>query len=178
MTSSVRLPDGAEPSYGFGHSLVPWDGRREKVAHSGATLGLPATLAHYPRDHLTIVVLANRGGVWTEAIEKSIARAVTGRPMQRARVVPLSPSECQAQRRLVRHWCPSRVRIACRSGRLWTEMPPPGPSSQLEYRGKHSFWAVSEPDAVHVEFREFRQNRPQQLIMLMAGMQWYGRRVP
>jgi hypothetical protein len=57
-------------------------------------LGFSATLAHSLQDHLTIVVLANRGGARREAIEKSIARAVTGRPMQRARVVPLSPSEC------------------------------------------------------------------------------------
>jgi hypothetical protein len=132
-------------------------------------LGLSATLAHSLQDHLTIVVLANRGGARREAIEKSIARAVTGRPMQRARVVPLSPSECERNAGLYDIGV-FRARVACRSGRLRMEMPPPGPSSPIEYRGKHSFWAVSEPDAVHVEFREFRQNRPRQLLMLMAGI--------
>ncbi len=72
----VRLADGSQPrwpaepgddnlapgqpvSYGFGWFLDPWQGR-PRMWHFGSTIGFRTAIERFPRDGLTIVVLANR----------------------------------------------------------------------------------------------------------------------
>ncbi len=72
----VRLADGARPrwptepgddnlapgrpvSYGFGWFLDPWRGRA-RMWHFGSTTGFRSAIERFPRDGVTIVVLANR----------------------------------------------------------------------------------------------------------------------
>ena len=69
------------------------------------------------------------------------------------------------------------IRVAERGGRLWLESPP-GPTSELVYRGDRPFAAALEPGATGVTFdAPDRSGRSTRLVLLMAGMPWYGRRI-
>jgi len=52
-------PDGEPSAYGFGWFLDPWKGH-ERMWHYGETIGFRTAIQRFPRDGLTVVVLANR----------------------------------------------------------------------------------------------------------------------
>ena len=58
MTTPARLKDGSTTGYGFGLSIDAFDGHR-RISHGGGINGFTSSLAYYPDDDLTIVVLAN-----------------------------------------------------------------------------------------------------------------------
>lgn len=166
MTTPDPLRDGTIPAYGFGLSLVDLDGRR-KVAHHGAMTGFTGMLAIYPDDDLVIAVLANRGGLWADGIEKAIARAVLGLPQPDFREVHLG---AEGARRFQGTYDLGAftVRIVEREGRLWMETPPPAPTAPLLHLGAGTFVAATDPDAIRLVFEGER------LTLSMAGMHWYG----
>jgi D-alanyl-D-alanine carboxypeptidase len=75
-SSSTR---GIGPAYGFGVFLGTIYGRPWS-AHNGSINGFASRLASYPRDQLTVAVLANTGGANVTPIEHAIARAALGVP--------------------------------------------------------------------------------------------------
>jgi hypothetical protein len=141
--------------------------------------GFTGVLAHYPDHDLTVVVLANRGGLWLEAVEQAATRAVLGLPRPVAR--DIAPPARQRQAHVGTYDVGVfgiHVRVSERDGRLWLEWPPPGPTSKLLYHGGRTFTAELEPDVIGVTFgAPDRSGRSARAVLLMAGMHWYGRRV-
>ena len=179
MSTSTRLTDGTTPDYGFALSLVPLDGNTRRVSHGGRMAGFTGVLAHYPDHDLTVAVLTNRGGLWLESVEQAITRAVLGMPRPPVRDDPTTASLREA---LVGEYdvgiTGMTVTIADRDGRLWLQWPPPGPTSALRYQGGRTFAAALEPDALRVTFEPAgRDERIDRIVVLMAGMHWYGRRI-
>jgi D-alanyl-D-alanine carboxypeptidase len=171
MTEPARLDAGTAVDYGFGLALVRPDGIR-KISHGGAMRGYSAQAAHYPEQKTTVVVLANRGDVRADAIEREIARAVLGVPVPGRAAVPLPPD--------VRAAFVGRydigvftIRVVARGDVLWLETPPPGPTTPLRYLGNGSFVSDDEPDGVAIEFAEDRRS----VRLYMGAMHWYGTRV-
>jgi CubicO group peptidase (beta-lactamase class C family) len=179
MTRPERLGDGITPDYGFALSLVPLDGKHRRVSHGGRMAGFTGALAYYPDHDVAIAILANRSGLWIEALEQSIARAVLGLSRPVIRDAALGTQERQRYLGTFDVGIHGMlVRIAERDGQLWLEWPPPGPTSRLRYQGGGEFVADLEPDAIRVRFeRSERPATPRRATILMAGMHWYGRRV-
>lgn len=174
MIAPTRLTDGSEAEYGFALSLVRPDGVR-KVAHNGAMRGFSASAAYYPETESTVVVLVNRGDVRTEAIERAMARRVTGVPEPNRAPQPLTAG--QRQRVIGTYGIGVfDVRVVDRGGQLWFEMPRPGPTFQLRHIGGDRFVDDSDLDASALHFSDGDQPA-HQLRLFMGGMHWYGRRV-
>ena len=71
--TAVRLSDGATYPYGFGWYVLP-QRTQPRIAHTGSWQGFKTVIARYPRQHLTIIVLANLA----EAQPGEIAYAIAG----------------------------------------------------------------------------------------------------
>ena len=52
--------DKPNPAYGFGWFLDPFEGHR-RIYHDGSTIGGRTTIQRLPDDHLTVIILSNRG---------------------------------------------------------------------------------------------------------------------
>jgi len=169
MSAPTRLADGREVDYGFGLSLVGFDGRR-KVAHNGAMLGFSASVAFYPDAGLTVAVLCNRGDVRTESIERGIARRLLGLPTPSLRAQAL-PEQLKREVAGTYDIGVFPVRVVDRGERLWLEMPPPGPTTPLRYLGERAFAGEADPDAYRLDFGGEGANH---LRLFMGAMHWYG----
>ena len=174
MRTPTKPDGGPLADYGLGLALVTLDGV-PKVSHNGAMLGFSASAAHYPDSDLTVVVLANLGGVRTEAIERAVARRLLGMPAPDLREQPIA---ADARQRLTGSYDLGvfPVKVVERDGALWLESPPPAPTSRLRYLGGDEFAGDSDPDAIRVRFSE-AGGRFDALRLYMGGMHWYGRRV-
>ena len=155
--------------YGFGLSLVRPDAVA-RFGHNGAMLGFSASAAAYPAEQLTIVVLANRGDVRTESIERLVARRLLGIPEPRRQAVALSDAQ---RRMLVGSYDIGvfDVRILEQGGALWLQSPRPGPSGRLVHVGDCVFVLEAEPDANQAVFSCDSARR---VTLRMGAMNWYG----
>ena len=88
MTTPVKLPSGRPMSYGFGLT-TDTAGNHRVISHGGGINGFISSLAHYPDDSLTVVVLANTSPAPSDAVADALARAVLGV----ARRVPQPPKD-------------------------------------------------------------------------------------
>lgn len=79
MSRAERVGAGYRPPYGFGLSLKPLEGR-PALSHAGVDDGWGAWTAYLPGERLTLVVLADRGWLWTSDVALPILRALLGRP--------------------------------------------------------------------------------------------------
>lgn len=77
--SSRRVEAGYRPPYGYGLSLKPLLGRAA-YWHAGVDDGWVAFTAYLPRESLTLVVLADRGWLWTTDVALPILRALLDEP--------------------------------------------------------------------------------------------------
>lgn len=173
MITPTPLADGSSADYGFALSLVRPD-HAVKIAHNGAMRGFSASAAYYPATQTTTVVLTNRGDVRTEAIERAISRRIIGEPEQDRNNRELPDAE--KQRVLGTYNIGIRdVRVFEREGRLWFEMPQPGPSFKLRYIGGGRFVDDDDPDASALTFPAGNGPAPT-VRFYMGAMHWYGRR--
>ena len=78
MARSRRVEAGYIPPYGFGLSLKPLLGR-PAFWHAGVDDGWGAYAAYLPSERLTLVVLADRGWLWTTDVALPILRALARR---------------------------------------------------------------------------------------------------
>lgn len=173
MTASDPVADGTVPAYGYALSLVPLDGRR-KIAHHGAMTGFMGMLAYYPDDDLAIAVLANRGDLSADAIEKAIVRKLLGLPQPVFEDLPLAAAEASAYEGAW-DFGAFPVRVVRREGRLWMESPPPAPTAPLLRLGDGKLVSETDPDAIQLTFSP-GGGPDRRLVLSMAGMHWYGRR--
>jgi CubicO group peptidase (beta-lactamase class C family) len=58
-TSAPAEENGHTVSYGFGWFVDPYKGH-ERMWHYGETVGFRTSIQRFPKDHLTVIVLANR----------------------------------------------------------------------------------------------------------------------
>ncbi|HYD36207.1 MAG TPA: serine hydrolase, partial [Allosphingosinicella sp.] len=79
MRSGLRVEAGYHPPYAFGLSLKPLLGR-PAYWHAGVDEGWAAFAASLPGERLTLVVLADRGWLWTTDIALPILRALLDEP--------------------------------------------------------------------------------------------------
>ena len=155
--------------YGLGLSLVRPDGVA-RFGHNGAMLGFSASAAAYAAEQLTIVVLANRGDVRTESIERLVARRLLGIAEPRRQAVALSGTQ---RRMLVGSYDIGvfDIRVVEKDGGLWLQSPPPGPSGRLVHVGDCVFFLEAEPDANQAVFSCDSARR---VTLSMGAMNWYG----
>ncbi|HKK07400.1 MAG TPA: serine hydrolase domain-containing protein, partial [Gemmatimonadota bacterium] len=84
MTTPATLPDGLSTHYGFGLFMGELGGHRY-VWHNGGINGFLTSVARYPDDDLTVVVLSNSTSVGPDRLQAEIARYALG--------IPAPPSE-------------------------------------------------------------------------------------
>jgi CubicO group peptidase (beta-lactamase class C family) len=75
LWSPVRLNDGAEKGYGLGWTVGEHEGRKV-VGHEG---GGAIWVAHFPDEHLSVIVLCNLNGARADEIQYGIADLYRGR---------------------------------------------------------------------------------------------------
>ncbi len=80
MTRSGLLSDERATNYGFGVFLGTL-GTHPRVFHGGSINGFTSILAYYPKDKLTIAVLANTETTIVGALEEELARLVLNEPL-------------------------------------------------------------------------------------------------
>jgi hypothetical protein len=84
MATAATLPDGLDTHYGFGLDVGKVGGHRY-VWHNGGINGFLTSVASYPDDDLTVVVLSNSTSVGPDRLQAEIARFALG--------IPAPPSE-------------------------------------------------------------------------------------
>ncbi|MEO5701829.1 MAG: serine hydrolase domain-containing protein [Casimicrobiaceae bacterium] len=172
MVAPTRLEDGQAADYGFGLSLVPL-GDEPKIAHGGAMPGFTGTVAYYPAHALTLVVIANRGDVRTEATERRIARRLLGLASPPVETQPLAAEAAQ-------RWIGTydigvfKISVVDRPDGIWLEMPRPGPTVRLRYVGGGRMVGDDDPDAYELVLEQPEHGVQQRLRLSMFAMHWYG----
>ena len=68
----AKNPDGSDVSYGFGWFLAPYNGHA-RMSHDGETMGFRTTIQRFPKDNLTVIVLANRTDIDPETFALKVA---------------------------------------------------------------------------------------------------------
>ncbi len=68
-------PDGTAAAYGFGWFLNPWQGH-QRMWHYGETRGFRTAIQRFPKDRLTIIILANRSDLDARDLSLRIARLI------------------------------------------------------------------------------------------------------
>jgi len=91
MITPEMLADGTPLTYGYGLAVSEIEGH-PKIAHGGGINGFNTTLAYYPDDEVTIVVLANTEGANPGRVERLIARTILDLPEPEVADLPI-PSE-------------------------------------------------------------------------------------
>jgi D-alanyl-D-alanine carboxypeptidase len=79
MVATAALPAGFTPPYGYGLSTVAVAGE-PAWSHAGGGEGWGAWAAHLPDAKLTVVVVGNRGWLWSTDLGVPIVRALLGQP--------------------------------------------------------------------------------------------------
>ena len=73
MWSPVKLNDGTFAEYGFGWRVSKAPNGDPLIGHGGAWQGFATVIARYPKQHLTVVALANRAGADVSYIARRVA---------------------------------------------------------------------------------------------------------
>ncbi len=90
MWTPAKLSDGSSSEYGLGWFLDTIQGHRH-VYHPGGAPGSAAEISFYPDDRLTVILLANGGAAYTQALDWGIAeKYVAG--LQRQGVTKVAPA--------------------------------------------------------------------------------------
>jgi CubicO group peptidase (beta-lactamase class C family) len=76
--AAMTTPEGAAETYGYGLFVDPLEGH-PRIRHNGYTPGFSTQLEYYPRDRLSIAILANSPSA-VQTLAENLARAVLGMP--------------------------------------------------------------------------------------------------
>jgi CubicO group peptidase (beta-lactamase class C family) len=90
MWSRVKLGDGSTFGYGLGWFLEDVNGHRH-VYHAGGAPGTAAIFSRYPDDRLTVIILANGGAAYVQALDLGVAQRYVPGLVSRA-VVEIAPA--------------------------------------------------------------------------------------
>lgn len=145
MGRGAMVDAGYRPPYGFGLSLKPLEGR-PALSHAGVDDGWGAWAAYLPEERLTLVVLADRGWLWTSEVALPILRALLDRPepkpLQR---LALARSEREA---LVGEYEDGlfRIGVAAEADRLLVSVPAFGEPIEMWKQPDGRFVSPVHPD--------------------------------
>lgn len=90
MWTPVKLSDGSSSEYGLGWFVDAVQGHRH-IYHPGGAPGTAAEISLYPDDRLTVILLANGGAAYAQALDWGIAeKYVVG--LQRQGVTRVAPT--------------------------------------------------------------------------------------
>ncbi|WP_017733244.1 serine hydrolase domain-containing protein [Nafulsella turpanensis] len=92
MTTPTALSSGGTRTYGYGLDLAQL-GDHPKVVHVGDIDGFNSSLAFYPEDSLTVVVLANSDDTQHQEIEEFLARAALGMELPQVPDLPVTAED-------------------------------------------------------------------------------------
>jgi CubicO group peptidase (beta-lactamase class C family) len=153
MVSTEALPSGFTPPYGYGLSTMTVAGRAA-WSHAGGGEGWGAWVAHLPDDQLTVVVVGNRGWLWSTDLGVPIVRALLGQPdppaLQRA---ALSGQE----RSVLPSFCDDGLfdfKIDARQRDLQVNIAPFGAPIELWKQAPGRFVSALRPDTFRLTLRE------------------------
>jgi CubicO group peptidase (beta-lactamase class C family) len=90
MWSPVKLSDGSTFGYGLGWFLEDLNGHRH-VYHPGGAPGTASIIARYPDDRLTVIILANGGAAYVQALDFGVAQRYVSDLVSR-RVIKIDPA--------------------------------------------------------------------------------------
>jgi CubicO group peptidase (beta-lactamase class C family) len=90
MWTPVRLNDGSTHGYGLGWFVESVNGHRH-IFHPGGLPGTSTNISNYPEDKLTVILLANGGAAYMQALDLGVAQRVIPDLAPRG-VVHLSPA--------------------------------------------------------------------------------------
>jgi CubicO group peptidase (beta-lactamase class C family) len=145
MSRSDPVGAGYRPPYGFGLSLKLLEGR-PALSHAGVEDGWGAWTAYLPKERLTLVVLADRGWLWTSDVALPILRALLDRPEPKPlERLSLTRSEREAlsgqyEDGLVQTW------LAAQGDRLLVSVPAFGEPIEMWKQPDGGFVSPAHPD--------------------------------
>lgn len=145
MRRGERVKAGYAPPYGFGLSTLDVAGRRA-FSHAGGGEGWGAWAAYLPADRLTVVLLADRGWLWSTDMGVPIVRALLGDPEPPApKRLTLSLAERAA---LTGAFEDGLFDIGLEAGadRILVSVPPFGGPIEMWKQGDGSFVSPLRPD--------------------------------
>jgi CubicO group peptidase (beta-lactamase class C family) len=147
MTTPVRLPSGRPMNYGFGLVADTVGGHRV-ITHGGGINGFTSSLAHFPDDSLTVVVLANTSPAPSDAVADALARAVLAMPPRVASAPRDLPTTAEERAKYVDRYLLTRadgskvgVRVFEENGQLMFQQDGQAASVRLASQGGGVFTA-------------------------------------
>ncbi|WP_236613951.1 serine hydrolase domain-containing protein [Nafulsella turpanensis] len=143
MISPTELPSGPPRTYGFALDLAKL-GNYKKVVHVGDIDGYNASLAHYPEEELTVVVLTNSDDTQHEMVEEFLARAALGMEVPWVPDLPLTKeaaSRYEGTYALQMGKRTAELRVLLEDGKLKVQLGD-GKAFRLRFQGNHSFIPV------------------------------------
>jgi D-alanyl-D-alanine carboxypeptidase len=133
MTTPDTLPDGLSTHYGFG-LVVGSLGRHRFAWHNGGINGFLTSLARFPDDDLTVVVLANSTSVSPDRLLNEISRYALGVPTLPTKTLPLPRGLAARVTGTYRLVNGHTVEVTAKGDSLMARTTRPEPLP-LEYRG-------------------------------------------
>jgi CubicO group peptidase (beta-lactamase class C family) len=152
MVGTAALPGGFTPPYGYGLSTVNVAGQRA-WSHAGGGEGWGAWVAHLPDAKLTVVVMGNRGWLWSTDLGVPIVRALLGQPDPPA----LRRAAIDAQERdALAGFCDDGLfdfQIEARSRDVLVTIAPFGEPIELWKQAPGTYVAALRPDTFRLTLR-------------------------
>jgi CubicO group peptidase (beta-lactamase class C family) len=149
MTTPVVTADGRSNDYGQGLMLEALDGHAS-VGHGGNGAGFAASVAHFPKEELTVAVLVSGGS--SALLADTLARLALGLPLPPRKDLPLSAG---ARARFVgRYALPRGTMVILEAGgrlRMHAEGVSPEDAVGLEYQGGGEFLRHGSTDRLRID---------------------------
>jgi D-alanyl-D-alanine carboxypeptidase len=180
----VRLNSGQTHPYGFGWYVETLRGRRV-MRHTGHTAGFSASLARYPDDKLTVIVLTNlgtlgAGGRVGLGVAKLYAPTLSLRSLrpqadpdpQAARMVAAALRGLLSAQPDPTHFTPERLKALSTDAarETWRQLASAGPLGALEFAGAEAPEAQSATRVVR-----YRAALGERLLLVRFGLTTDGR---
>jgi CubicO group peptidase (beta-lactamase class C family) len=145
MLEVAPVAEGYSPPYGFGVSVNPIAGVAA-ISHSGSGEGWGAWASYLPERDLTIVILADRGWLWTSDLAAPVIRVLTDAserpPLTRLRLTAAERAafEGEFEDGLF------EIEVAAEADRLLLDNPPFGEPIEFWKQEDGTFLAKERPD--------------------------------
>ena len=151
MTTPVKVPgDGKGPQYGFGLGLGAREGHR-RIGHNGGINGFTSSLATFPDDGLTVVVLANTDGGIPDTLVARIVGEVLGLQTPAPKPVSLpDPKKFLGDFKMTDKAEIHLLHVFVENGRLWVHDSFDDRTDRLDYQGGDEFLVAHTPLKAHI----------------------------
>jgi D-alanyl-D-alanine carboxypeptidase len=149
MTAPTKVRAGFTAPYGFGLSLLPFDGRRA-VWHTGVMAGYISVLAYLPDQDVTIAALTNSRHVQLHSVVKRVVAEVIGLKLPEIADRPIPPAEiARTVGKYDDHMF--KFEVYSKGPQLFVTFDQLGGPLRLQYQGGHDY-ATVEPTGYRFHF--------------------------